>query len=105
MKIKMYYGETVRAALDLVKRELGPNALILSTKQVKARPALGLKGALVYEIAAALDWEAEAAPESAPAAAPFNVAERPESEIAGPAPRTGPRKDPRAEVLGEADPV
>lgn len=55
MRIKNFYGDTMREAMDLVKRDLGPEALILSSRQVKARPSLGLKNTMVYEITAALD--------------------------------------------------
>lgn len=55
MRIKSFYGDTMRAALDLVKKELGPNALILSSKQVKKPPVWGYGNKIVYEVTAALE--------------------------------------------------
>ncbi|MBI3657240.1 MAG: flagellar biosynthesis protein FlhF [Acidobacteria bacterium] len=59
MKIKTFFGDTMRQALDLVKRELGINALILSSRRVKSRPGLDRNGSMVYEVTAALDGEVE----------------------------------------------
>jgi flagellar biosynthesis protein FlhF len=53
MKIKTYHSESVPKALDKIRRDLGPNAVILETKRTKKRSFLGLVPKLTYEITAA----------------------------------------------------
>ncbi|HWR89891.1 MAG TPA: hypothetical protein VN260_06495 [Dissulfurispiraceae bacterium] len=54
MRIKKYVGENFKEALDLVKRELGPEAVILSSKAVRNGP-FGITGKEGVEVTAALD--------------------------------------------------
>ncbi|MFQ5738026.1 MAG: flagellar biosynthesis protein FlhF [Acidobacteriota bacterium] len=53
MKIKTYHTESVPQALEEIKKELGPGAVILSTKKAKRRKFLGLVPSLSYAITAA----------------------------------------------------
>jgi flagellar biosynthesis protein FlhF len=53
MKIKTYHSESVPKALEKIRRDLGPNAVILETKRTKKRSFLGLVPKLTYEITAA----------------------------------------------------
>ncbi|MCX5742151.1 MAG: hypothetical protein NT062_06615 [Proteobacteria bacterium] len=58
MKIMKFEGATMREALSKVKAELGDDAVIVSTRQIRR----GLLGATGCEISAAIDDEADAAP-------------------------------------------
>src|SRR5918994_1131232 len=53
MHLKRYRRETVKDALRAVREDLGPNALILSTRMVSARGVRGWFGGRVVEVAAA----------------------------------------------------
>jgi flagellar biosynthesis protein FlhF len=54
MKIKKFVGKSFKDALEIVKKELGPDAIILSSKAVKAGPfGIGAKEAV--EVTAAID--------------------------------------------------
>ena len=55
MHLKRYRRETVREALQAVKAELGPDALVLSTRMVAAGGVRGWLGAREVEITAAAD--------------------------------------------------
>lgn len=57
MQIKKFKSETFEAALKDVKRELGPNAIILSKKTVKdpGKGVFGLMGKSLVELTAAID--------------------------------------------------
>lgn len=56
MKIKTFHALTMQDALRSIKEELGPNAVILSTKQVKKGHGIfGLFGRTMVEVAAASD--------------------------------------------------
>jgi flagellar biosynthesis protein FlhF len=59
MKIKKFVGKSFKEALDIVKKELGPDAIILSSKSVKTGP-FGLLNKEAVEVTAAMD-EADAA--------------------------------------------
>lgn len=71
MRIKRFQARTFREALDLVKREMGQDAVILSTEERKGPPP-------GVEVAAAVDYDrlddlangASRAPESAPVPSP-----------------------------------
>lgn len=62
MEARTFQAREIREALALVRRELGPEAVILETKRVPGR-ALGLLGGMLFEITAA-------APEDAANSAP-----------------------------------
>jgi flagellar biosynthesis protein FlhF len=74
MHLKRYRRESVREALQAVKQELGPDALILSTRMVAASGLRGWIGAREVEITAAADplvsekRQEDPAPRPAPAA-------------------------------------
>src|SRR5690606_19860057 len=53
MHYKRYCRPTVREALRAVKEELGPSALVLSTRKVRAPGLRGLMGGVVVEVTAA----------------------------------------------------
>lgn len=56
MKIKTFHALTMQDALRSIKEELGPNAVILSTKQVKKGNGIfGLFGRTMVEVSAASD--------------------------------------------------
>ncbi|WP_447972087.1 flagellar biosynthesis protein FlhF [Nitrospira sp. Kam-Ns4a] len=97
MKIKTFQALTMQDALRTIKAELGPDAVILSTKQVRRGGALfGLFGRPLIEVAAAVDFE----PASQEGAAPRferelrrSVARKPTPEEcpgAAPPPGRGP---------------
>jgi flagellar biosynthesis protein FlhF len=55
MHYKRYYGATVREALRAVKEDLGPSALILSTRTVRSKGIRGWIGGKAVEVTAALE--------------------------------------------------
>ena len=55
MAIKTFRGKSVNEALALVKRELGPNAVILHTKTHKVGGVFGIGAQSVTEITATAD--------------------------------------------------
>ena len=55
MKIKTYRARTMQEALRTIKAELGPDAVILSTRQIRRGQFLGLFGRYMIEVSAALD--------------------------------------------------
>ena len=55
MHLKRYRRETVKDALRAVREDLGPNALILSTRMVAAQGVRGWFGARVVEVTAAAE--------------------------------------------------
>jgi flagellar biosynthesis protein FlhF len=55
MHLKRYRRETVKEALRAVREDLGPNALILSTRMVAARGMRGWFGGRVVEVTAAAE--------------------------------------------------
>lgn len=68
MHVRVFEAEDMNAGLRLVRKELGPDAMILSTKTVK-NSKLGLLGKPTIEITAAIDdvWEQRSAQTQAPA--------------------------------------
>ena len=58
MKIKTYQAPTMQEALRAVKAELGPDAVILSTKQLsQGKAQFGLIGRVMVEVTAAIDMD------------------------------------------------
>ena len=56
MNLKRYRVTNIQEALQLIKRDLGPEAIIVSTRQVKeGRGTFGLFGKTVLEVTAARD--------------------------------------------------
>lgn len=55
MHYKRYYGENVREALRAVKEDLGPSALVLSTRTVSAKGIRGWIGGRAVEVTAAIE--------------------------------------------------
>jgi flagellar biosynthesis protein FlhF len=67
MNAKTYTAKTIQEALDQIKRELGPEAVILSTQSIMKRRAFGLVKGQNWEITASAP-EKKAAPAPAPKA-------------------------------------
>ena len=53
MNIKKYRATTTRDALEMIKQDLGDNALVLETKQVRTGGFLGLRSTMQVEVSAA----------------------------------------------------
>src|SRR5262245_29586834 len=67
MHVKRFEAADMAEALRMVKLELGPNAIILSTRQIKkGGSAFGIFGRSLVEVTAAVDREATHAPQPAP---------------------------------------
>ena len=77
MLVKTFQATSMAEALRMVKAELGPEAMILSTKKDKVGGVLGFFSKSVYRVTAALDPARKPAP---PVAAPAPYRERPERE-------------------------
>jgi flagellar biosynthesis protein FlhF len=58
MKIKKIVGRNFKEALDMVKKELGADAVILSSRSLKSGP-FGIKNKDAVEVTAAIDEEAD----------------------------------------------
>ena len=54
MKVKTYKNESLQQGLENIKRDLGGDALILSTKPISVRPRFGLFKKAAWEITARL---------------------------------------------------
>ena len=67
MEARTYQAREIREALALVRRELGPEAVILETRRVPGR-ALGLLGGTLIEVTAAAPEGATTAPAATPPA-------------------------------------
>lgn len=75
MRMKTYRAKTFKGALEQIKSEWGPEAFVLSSKQVKSPGISGVLGRRVFEVTAGLEGVGEPAgavrkepPVSAPAA-------------------------------------
>jgi len=66
MKVKTYKNRSLQEGLDDIKRDLGSEALILSTRSVSLRPRFSLFRKPAWEITAALDEKLVAAAAPAP---------------------------------------
>lgn len=77
MLVKTFQAASMAEALRMVKTELGPDAMILSTKKDTTGGILGFFSKPVYRVTAALDPARTSAPKAAP---PVPYRERPERE-------------------------
>jgi len=75
MLVKTFQASTMADALRLVKAELGPDAMILSTKKEKTGGILGFFSKPVYRVTVALDATRQTAP-PAPISPPRQPVER-----------------------------
>jgi flagellar biosynthesis protein FlhF len=57
MRIKKYEAADMKEALKLIKEELGPNAVILSTKKITKPAGRGLLPKSMLEVTAAVDYD------------------------------------------------
>ena len=83
MQLKRYRSTSVGEALDLARAELGPQALVLSTRLVAARGWRGWMGRRQVEVTAAVDLGMS---ESRPALEPARPLELPEEPLMAPTP-------------------
>jgi flagellar biosynthesis protein FlhF len=83
MKVKTYQSQSLQQALDNVKRELGTEALILSTRNIPSMRGLGFLKREKWEITAAVNDLIQGRPamESAPASAAEAIMERRQSSV------------------------
>jgi flagellar biosynthesis protein FlhF len=73
MHLKRYRRETVKEALRAVREDLGPDALVLSTRMVAAAGVRGWFGARVVEVTAAAERPGMSAPRHVEEPAPRKV--------------------------------
>src|SRR2546422_3021176 len=87
MKVKTYNTCSLHEGLDNIKRDLGSEALILSTRSVSVRPRFSLFKKQAWEITAALDEKPEqvAAPTPEPSTAAAVYDRRPSRPETSPA--------------------
>lgn len=103
MRVKTFEAASMQEALDTVKREMGEEAFILSTKTRRRPSALGLGEEAVIEVTAAVDEAAAPAPKTPAAGAPaLTYGLRPSLEA--PAPRSA-REVPRPQAGPPAPPL
>lgn len=96
MAIKTFRGKSVNEALALVKRELGPNAVILHTKTHKVGGVFGIGAHTVTEITATADASVARSVQSRNTQRERTAAERPRQHAAEPSPE---RRATRRELL------
>jgi len=102
MKVKTYKTHSLHEGLEDIKRDLGSEALILSTRSVSVRPPYSLFKKPAWEITAALEEKpAVAAPPPPPPAPKPKIVTAPTSTAAAVAvaPARIIQKDPRMEEL------
>ena len=72
MRIKTYEADTIQDAMDQIKQDLGPNALILNTRQVtKSVKWFGLAKKHIIEVVAGIATPKKAEPDSSSALVPI----------------------------------
>ncbi|MFG0292965.1 MAG: flagellar biosynthesis protein FlhF [Phycisphaerales bacterium JB050] len=96
MAIKTFRGKSVNEALALVKRELGPNAVILHTKTHKVGGVFGIGAHTVTEITATADASVARSVQSRNTQRERTAAERPRQHTPEPSPE---RRATRRELL------
>ncbi|MBG9793139.1 flagellar GTP-binding protein [Paenibacillus dendritiformis] len=69
MRVKKYIVETMPEAMSQIRQELGQDAVIISTKEVRAGGFLGMFSRKAIEVVAAVDEQAQPARPSGPARA------------------------------------
>ncbi|MBI5444838.1 MAG: flagellar biosynthesis protein FlhF [Deltaproteobacteria bacterium] len=85
MRLKKYQAVDMSEALRMIREELGPDAVILSTRQIKpGKGVFGLLGRPLLEVTAATDLEGPAKRPEAPAGRPQPPAARALSEAKPP---------------------
>ncbi len=57
MKIKKYEAKNMKEAMKIIKADLGPDAVILTTKKVVKNNGLGIFSSPVLEVTAAVDYD------------------------------------------------
>jgi flagellar biosynthesis protein FlhF len=67
MKVKTYKNQSLQEGLEDIKRDLGSDALIVSTRSVSERPRFGLFKRQAWEITAVLDEKEKRSPAGAEA--------------------------------------
>ncbi len=103
MRVKTFEAASMQEALDTVKREMGEEAFILSTKTRRRPSALGLGEEAVIEVTAAVDDAAAPAPRNPAAEAPA-LTYGLRSPLEASAPRTA-REAPRPQAGPPGPPV
>lgn len=98
MAIKTFRGNSVNEALALVKRELGPNAVILHTKTHKVGGVFGIGAQSVTEITATADASVARSVQSRSGQRQAAPAERKQAGVA-PASASAERRVTRRELL------
>jgi flagellar biosynthesis protein FlhF len=92
MKVKLFHAETMHEAIREIKAELGPDAIILSTKRVRQGSLpFGLFGRPLLEVTAATDRDAK---EFAPIPQPAIPVQRQEARPVTPTPPAVPEPAP-----------
>jgi flagellar biosynthesis protein FlhF len=82
MEIKTFRAKTMPEALDLVRRELGPEAMVLHTRELNGNLVRRMLLGRSYEVAAAESAPAPRAEVASPAAPPFGDVVRPQGRPA-----------------------
>src|SRR5215813_10074189 len=99
MKIKTYRAATIKGALAEIKKELGPEAFILSQKDVQPKKVFGVFGKSYVEVTAAVDYTQDGS--SAPAPTSSTASDSGDrvtlAQSTGPLPFTPDAKEPTVE--------
>jgi flagellar biosynthesis protein FlhF len=102
MNAKTYKAKTIQEALDQIKRDLGPEAVILSTQSIMKRRAFGLISGQNWEVTASAGKTAPKLPETPVVEDKVVLKSQSFAELKEEAPRVAPRlqhNDNRMEEL------
>ena len=99
MDLKRYRVNNIQEALQLIKKDLGPEAVIVSTRQIKeGKGTFGLFGKTVLEVTAALDREKPASAKTSGKTTPMSAAARYELKEQSPQPTALPEPSTPKEI-------
>ncbi len=65
MQIKKFVGQTFKEAIEAAKKEFGPDAMIISTREIKGGGAFGILNKRLMEVTAAIDRSLATPPDKA----------------------------------------
>ena len=104
MKVKTYKTRSLHEGLEDIKRDLGSEALILSTRSVSVRPPFSLFKKPAWEITAALEEKVVSKPEPSPGASLIEASPYRARASRPPLPLGEAAAEPRVRVTGPTKP-
>jgi len=87
MFVKNYIAKEMPEAIERIRKELGPDAVILSSRQIRSKGLAGLFGRKLVEVTVAYE------PNPAKSIIPERMAQKPQEQAAKPEPKEEPIED------------